>query len=142
MGYSDHSGLIETCIAATALGSEILEFHAVFDRQMFGPDASSSLMIAEIKDLVLAVKNISTALKNPVDKRDNWRFTELKSIFEKSLAVNKDLSAGHILTLEDLETKKPKGYGIDAKRFLEVINKPLKKNMKKWDFITEKNILI
>ncbi len=94
IGFSDHSARIETCIAATALGAEILEFHAIFDRQMFGPDASSSLEIAEIQQLVLAVKNISTALKNPVDKSDNTTFNDLKNIFEKSLAVNKDLPEG------------------------------------------------
>src|SRR5690606_28183556 len=43
VGFSDHSAKIETCIAAAALGAEILEFHAVFSREMFGPGASSSL---------------------------------------------------------------------------------------------------
>src|SRR5690606_25872878 len=52
IGYSDHSAKIETCIAAAALGAEILEFHAVFSRKMFGPDASSSLEMAEITQLV------------------------------------------------------------------------------------------
>src|SRR5690606_17610054 len=56
IGYSDHSAKIETCIAATALGAEILEFHAVFSREMFGPDAKSSLEIEEIKQLVSTVK--------------------------------------------------------------------------------------
>src|SRR5690606_5003779 len=34
VGYADHSAKIETCIAATALGAQILEFHAVFDRNV------------------------------------------------------------------------------------------------------------
>ena len=32
VGFSDHSAKIETCIAANALGAEILEFHVVFDK--------------------------------------------------------------------------------------------------------------
>src|SRR6056297_1659916 len=39
VGFSDHSGDIYACLAATALGAEILEFHVVFDKRMFGPDA-------------------------------------------------------------------------------------------------------
>ena len=137
VGYSDHSAKIETCIAAAALGAEILEFHAVFDRRSFGPDATSSLEIDEISQLVKSVKNISSSLKNPVNKNDNSSFDDLKNIFEKSLAVNKDLAAGHLLTFEDLESKKPKGYGIDASKFEEVIGKKLKADLKKWDFLEE-----
>jgi N,N'-diacetyllegionaminate synthase len=140
-GYSDHSAKPETCIAATALGAEILEFHAVFSRKSFGPDASSSLEIKEIKDLVRAVRNIEKALKNPVDKNDNSNFSNLKNIFEKSLSVNKNLSKGHILRFEDLEAKKPKGYGIDASEFQVVAGKVLKKEMTKWEFLNQEDLV-
>ncbi|APG60102.1 N-acetylneuraminate synthase family protein [Christiangramia salexigens] len=137
VGYSDHSGKIETCIAATALGAEILEFHAVFDRRSFGPDASSSLEIDEIKMLVNSVHNISNALMNPVDKTDNSKFSDLKKIFEKSLAVNKDLSKGHHLKFDDLEAKKPKDQGIEASEFQKIIGRELKSDIKKWTFLTD-----
>lgn len=137
VGFSDHSAKIETCIAATALGAIILEFHVVFDRQLFGPDSKSSLTIQEIKDLVVAVRNIATAIANPIDKNTNTDFNLLKQIFEKSLAVNKDLPKNHILTFDDLEAKKPKGFGIDAMKFQEVIGKVLNKDLKQWDFLNE-----
>ncbi|NJW53663.1 N-acetylneuraminate synthase family protein [Salinimicrobium oceani] len=140
VGYSDHSARIETCIAATALGAKILEFHAVFDRKMFGPDATSSLEIQEIKQLVSAVKNIATAQAHPVDKQNNSDFKELKNIFEKSLAVNKDLPAGHIISFQDLESKKPKGFGIEASNFRNVIGKRTKQNQKKWDFLKNSDL--
>jgi len=140
VGYSDHSAKIETCIAATALGSEILEFHAVFSRNSLGPDASSSLEMEEITQLVKAVRNIEIALKNPVDKSDTSKFSELKNIFEKSLAVNKALKAGHVLRFEDLEAKKPRGFGMEASRFEEVIGKTLKTNLKKWNFLNWEDI--
>lgn len=141
IGFSDHSAQVATCIAATALGAEILEFHVVFDRQLFGPDAKASLTIQETKELVLAVENIATALSNPVDKNNSTDFTSLKQIFEKSLAVNKDLPQNHILTFDDLESKKPKGFGIDAARFPEIIGKTLKKELKQWDFLKEEDLL-
>ncbi len=141
VGFSDHSAKIETCIAATALGAAILEFHVVFDRHLFGPDSKSSLTINETKELVLAVRNISIALSHPIDKNNNIDFAGLKQIFEKSLAVNKELPKKHILTFDDLEAKKPKGYGIDASRFQEVIGKSLNKDLKQWDFLNEGDLI-
>jgi N,N'-diacetyllegionaminate synthase len=140
IGFSDHSARLETCIAATALGAEILEFHIVFDRQLFGPDSKSSLTISETRDLVIAVRNIKKALESPIDKNSNESFAALKQIFEKSLAVNKDLPKNHILTFEDLEAKKPKGFGIEASKFREVVGKKLTFGKKQWDFLKEEDI--
>ncbi len=141
IGFSDHSSKIETCIAAAALGAEILEFHVVFDRNMFGPDSKSSLTINEVRDLVNAVRNINISINNPIDKSDNSKFLDLKGIFEKSLAINKNLSSGHTITFEDLEAKKPKDYGILASDYQNVIGKKLKKNMLKWDFLNDEDII-
>ena len=135
VGFSDHSSSIETCIAAVALGAEILEFHVVFDKEMFGPDAKASLTLKETSQLVKAVNNVALAIQNPIDKYDNSNFSELKSIFEKSLAINKNLEEGHLIAFEDLETKKPKGYGIEASLFQEVIGKRLNKDVNKWAFL-------
>jgi len=139
-GYSDHSAKIETCISAAVLGAEILEFHAVFSRNSSGPDASSSLEMEEITQLVKALRNIETALQHPVDKSDNSKFTELKNIFEKSLAVNKDLKSGQVLRFDNLEAKKPKGFGMEASRFEEVIGRRLNKDLKQWNFMNEEDL--
>lgn len=140
VGFSDHSADIGTCIAATAFGAEILEFHAVFSRKDFGPDATSSIEIGEIAQMVKSVRQIALSRKHAIDKSSNTQYTELKQIFEKSLAVNKDLKQGHILTFEDLEAKKPKGFGIDASHFKNVLGKALKSDLKKWDFLTDTHI--
>ncbi len=140
VGFSDHSGDIFACLAAAAKGAEILEFHAVFDKRMFGPDAKASLTIDEIARLVEGIRAIEIALSHPVDKQDNNRFGTLKSIFEKSLALNKDLQAGHVLTFDDLEAKKPKGYGIDASQWQQAIGKKLKTDKIAWDFLTKEDI--
>ncbi len=137
VGFSDHSGDIFAGLAAAALGAEVLEFHAVFDKRMFGPDARASLTIDQIKQLVIGIKQITTSLATPVNKSDNTEFSELKKMFEKSLAVNKYLPAGHVLRQGDLEAKKPKGYGIPAMNFPEVIGKTLTRPLKAWDFLTQ-----
>lgn len=136
VGFSDHSAKIATSIAAVTLGAEILEFHVVFDRNMFGPDAKSSLLFSEVKQLVEDVNAIYKALQHPIDKNENSTFRELKSIFEKSLAVNKDMKVGDSITFEVLEAKKPKGFGIDAQDFEKILGKRLKNEKKQWDFLT------
>ena len=140
VGFSDHSAKISTNIAAVAFGAQILEFHVVFSRQMFGPDAKSSLTIEETKALVQSVNEIKVAINNPVNKSDNTQYTELKAIFEKSLAVNKKLTKGHILTINDLEAKKPKGYGIPANEFQAILGKKINSDLNQWDFINYNNI--
>ena len=140
IGLSEHTGKIYTGLAAVALGAEVLEFHAVFDRRLFGPDASSSLMIDEIKELVDGVRFLETALAHPVDKSDASAFSDLKKIFEKTLAVNKDLPEGHTLRFEDLEAKKPAQQGISATLFEEVIGRKLNKKKSQYDFLREEDL--
>ena len=130
-----NSGKWYTGVAAVASGAEILEFHAVFDRRMFGPDSSSSLTMDEISQLAEAVRFLEKAQQHPVDKHDNSAYTELKQIFEKSLAVRRDLPAGHKLQFDDLEAKKPAGQGIPASEFREVLGKTLKQAKQQYEFL-------
>ncbi|NVJ86778.1 MAG: N-acetylneuraminate synthase family protein [Algoriphagus sp.] len=140
VGYSDHSGDIYACLAAASLGSEIFEFHVVFDKRQFGPDSHASITIDQTKVLCSGIKQIQNALKNPIVKSDNQRYSELKVMFGKSLAVNKFLKKGHFLTLDDLESKKPGDRGIPASDYQMVIGKKLNKNLDKWDFLTSEDI--
>lgn len=140
IGFSDHSGDIYACLAAAALGAELLEFHVVFDKKMFGPDAKSSLTIEQTKQLVQGVRQIEEAQSSPVNKNNLEPFADLKNIFEKSLAVNRKCEAGTIITYDLLEAKKPKAKGIPAHRFKEVIEKKLLISKNAWDFLTEEDI--
>lgn len=140
IGLSEHTSKIYTGIAAVALRAKILEFHVVFDKRMFGPDATSSLTIEETKQLVEGIRFIEKALQNPIDKSDNSPYLELKKIFEKSLAVNKDLPAGSKITFEDLEAKKPAEYGIPASDYQRIIGKKLSKDKVKYEFLKPEDI--
>jgi N-acetylneuraminate synthase len=140
IGLSDHSGTIYPSLAATSLGVHFLEFHAVFDKQMFGPDSKSSLTISQIRQLVEGVRFIEKSLESKIDKENNTEFRNLKDIFEKSLAVNKNMRIGDIITFDDLESKKPKGYGIPAQEYQLVIGKKIIQDIKKWEFLTQEYI--
>ncbi len=141
VGYSDHSGKIYPSIAAVALGAEIIEFHVTFDKQMFGPDAKASLTINEVKQLVLATREIELDLLTKQNKELKEDLLKMKSIFGKSLAINKDLKAGSEISINDLEAKKPHGYGIEAKLYKTVLGKKLREDLKAFSFLKNENLL-
>jgi len=136
IGFSDHSGKAHVGIAAAALGAELLEFHAVFDRRMFGPDSKASLMIDEIKQLVEAIRDLETDFAQGQTKVDMSGYQSLKTLFGKSLAVNKDLPKGHIMTFHDLESKKPGDQGIPAQNHQSVLGRQLVTDKQQFEFLT------
>jgi N,N'-diacetyllegionaminate synthase len=140
VGFSDHSGNIFPAIAATALGAEIIEAHLVFDKCMFGPDATSSLTVAEFTELVRGVRFIERSINQPVDKNNNEQFAALKQIFGKSLAVNCNLPAGTTVKMNHLESKKPAGKGHPASDYRALIGKTTARTLNKWDFISLKDL--
>ena len=141
VGYSDHSADIFACLAATTIGASILEFHVVFDHNMFGPDAKASLSINQVKQLVKGVRAIEIGMQSNHLKNDASSFNTLKTMFGKTLAVNKNLPQGHIIAISDLESKKPGDQGIPAKEFQRVIGKQLKHDLKQWSFLGEEDLL-
>lgn len=141
IGLSDHSGDVTACLAATALGADILEFHVVFDKRMFGPDAEASIEIDEVEALVTGVKQIRASLENRFTKNELAADTGgLKQLFGKSVCVNKKLAANHVIGLEDLEAKKPYGYGIPPADYKAIVGKRLIKTLDQWSFLNYKDL--
>jgi N,N'-diacetyllegionaminate synthase len=136
IGFSDHSGEIFASLAAVSLGAKIIEFHVAFDKRMFGPDSMSSLTFAQVSQLIKGIREIEASLGNPVDKNDIEGLNPMKAIFEKSIAVNKDLPKNYVLQLHDLESKKPANMGIPSSNFKSVIGRKLNKPLQKWQFLT------
>ena len=107
VGLSDHTAGI-----AIARGYGLVEFHATFDRRMFGPDTSSSLTIGEIAEVARFAADLRTLDANPVDKDAmHAALGRNKVLFGRSVGLRQDLPAGHVLRAGDLVAKKP-GSGI------------------------------
>jgi N,N'-diacetyllegionaminate synthase len=123
VGFSDHSADIYACLAATTLGAEIIEFHAVFNKTMFGPDAKASLDINQVKQLVTGVRAINQSQMANASKNDASDFGLLKNMFGKSLATRTDVKSGDPILLSQLEGKKPANKGIAAKEFESLLGK-------------------
>lgn len=129
VGLSDHSGSTSPAIAAIARGFSLIEVHATFDKRMFGPDIIASLTIDDIKNIVQFADNLKSIDNNPVDK-DAMAITlnNQKKLFDRSLALVRDLPSGHVLVEHDLTLKKP-GGGLKWSERHKLINRPLSRNM-------------
>jgi hypothetical protein len=128
-GYSDHSGTTTACLAAASLGAEILEFHVTFDKRMFGPDASSSLTIDDVKQLVKGVRQIETALSNPMTKEIDEGKKVVKTMFGKywyRSGINESMKTDRTKQEISLKKKKTRIYnllpGLIGNRLTEFIN--------------------
>jgi N,N'-diacetyllegionaminate synthase len=141
IGFSDHSGDIYACLSAAVLGAELLEFHVVFDKQMFGPDAKASLDLKQTSHLCEGLKQVQVALNNHVDKNQVENFKLNKVLFGKSLAARIEIPQGTEIAVEYLESKKPGNCGVAARDYKSIIGKKVIKNIPKGAFLTSKDFI-
>jgi N,N'-diacetyllegionaminate synthase len=126
VGLSDHSGLLWPAVAALSLGASIIEVHVVLDRSSHGLDASSSVAIDELRQLIEARDAISILRKNPVNKDAMAKkLRPMRELFTKSLAPVVDLPAGTVLEAKLLTSKKP-GTGIPPSDLARVVGRRLR----------------
>jgi N-acetylneuraminate synthase len=137
VGYSDHTLGIEIPIAAVAKGAVCIEKHFTLDRNMEGPDHRASLEPDELKQMVKSIRNIEKALGNGIKMASE---SEQKNIViaRKSIHVAEKLDKGHLITMENLEMKRP-GSGISPMNLELVIGKRTTRNLEKDDLLTFKD---
>ena len=140
VGLSDHSGTIYPSLGAVALGAVVIEAHITFDKKMFGPDSKASLNVNEFSELVKGVRFLEVARGMGEDNKNINNKKELRRIFGRALACNKDLNAGHIITFDDLEVKKPSDAGIPVDQYREVIGMKVVNKKCAWDFLNYEDL--
>jgi N-acetylneuraminate synthase len=129
VGLSDHSGSIYPALATMARGADMVEAHIVFDRRMFGPDTTSSLLPDEFLCLTKARDAFYEMALNPVDKNVMAaNLTDMRELFGKSVALVSDMPAGTILAADMLVQKKP-GDGIPGVHMASLIGRRLRKDV-------------
>jgi len=95
-----------------------------FSRLMYGSDAPNATEPSEFKEYCRDIKEAALMLTSQVDKNSISRFADMKKVFEKSIVINKPLSKGNIITIDDISFLKP-GTGISASEYQNVIGKIL-----------------
>jgi N-acetylneuraminate synthase len=101
VGLSDHSRHPTSApVAAVALGATVIEKHFTIDNRLPGPDHSFAVEPAELKELVIAVRQAQEMLGSPmkiVDEAEN----ELRAFCCRGIQAIKDIPEGDVLSEGD-----------------------------------------
>jgi len=110
VGYSDHTDGIDVCVAAVAIGANILEKHFTLDKEMEGPDQKLSADPKEFSELVKKTRLIEKALGKP---RTGITKSEQKFVkkMRKSIGASVNIPANRKITKSMLTAFRP-GNGI------------------------------
>ena len=127
IGYSDHTLGIEVPIAAVALGAIVIEKHFTLDRSLPGPDHKASLEPDELKNMVLAIRNIEEAIRDRGEKKPSESEIKNIDIVRKSIHFTRDISFGEIIKEDDIIPLRP-GNGISPMKWEGIIGKKLLKD--------------
>lgn len=120
VGLSDHTIGSSVAIAAVALGARIIEKHFILDRSIGGPDSSFSMDKDEFSEMVESIREVEKALGEI-----NYELSEnvkKNRKFARSLFVTKDISAGDVVTKENVRSIRP-GDGLSPKHLPDIIGK-------------------
>jgi sialic acid synthase len=138
IGFSDHTIGIAAPIAAVAMGAEIIEKHITLNRKMKGTDQSGSLGPDGLKRMVRDIR----VLEKSFGKEDLFIEPSVESAkikLERSIASNKDLKKGDIISINDLHLLSP-GDGYKWSEKENIIGRKLNADHSKDEIIYKKNI--
>jgi len=122
VGYSDHTQGIVVSLAAVALGAVVIEKHFTLDKNLPGPDHKASLEPTELKELILSIRTIESALGSSTKEVTKSEFQNM-DLIRKSIVARSSIMKGEIFTEENLTTKRP-GIGISPMNWDLLIGTP------------------
>ena len=134
VGYSDHTLGIAVSTAAVALGAQVIEKHFTLDKSDAGPDHAASLDVAELMALVAAIRDVERALGDGV-KRPRASERDVALVARKSIVATRTLSAGHVLTKDDVAMRRP-GSGLPAEMLHIALGRKLRVDLAEGTLVT------
>ena len=121
IGYSDHTKGIEIPVAAAAMGARIIEKHFTLNRNMPGPDHMASLEPEELKAMIMAVRNVESALGDGIKAPSECEKKNI-DIARKSIVARRKIKKGEQFSSDNITAKRP-GSGVNPMRWNEVIGR-------------------
>ncbi len=133
IGFSDHTIGIAAPVAAVAMGAEIIEKHITIDRHMKGTDQLGSLGPEGVNRMIRDIRMAENWMGNE-DIYIDRSIEQTRVKLERSIASNKQMKAGHIITEQDIHLLSP-GDGFKWVEKEELLGKELKKPIEKNEII-------
>ena len=126
VGFSDHTISNFSSLAATVLGSNMLEKHLKLDESNKGIDSFFSLSPNKFKNLIYSIRETEKCLGNykyilPKQVRKNRH--NLRSIY-----VSKNVKKNEVISKDNIKIVRP-AYSLDPKYYYRIIGKKYKKNL-------------
>ncbi len=134
VGLSDHTLGITVPIAAVALGACIIEKHFTLDKSLPGPDHGASLEPDELKQMVMAIREVEKALGDGI-KEPTKGEEENKRLARRSIVARVAIPKGEIITQEMLAVKRA-GEGLEPKYLKRICGTRIKGTIKEGETIT------
>ena len=139
VGHSDHTQTIFTSVIAVANGAKIIEKHLTISHDVNGPDKDVSLDGNEFKDLVTTLRKVSKTLGDDKTIQDNE--LQIRKWAYRSVVFSKKLSSGHVISHDDIKTKRPGTGEILSVDYQKVIGKKLKVDVDANQFVLWNNFV-
>lgn len=139
VGYSDHTQGIEIPIAASAMGYCWIEKHLTLDRKMQGPDHAASIEPEEFQQMVLAIRNVKCASGKTIKQPAPSEIDTQKKV-RRGIYVEKDLSAGHLITEKDLMYLRPEKE-ISSSAYENILGRELRHGKKAFEALQWNDII-
>ena len=134
IGLSDHENGIDAASIAYMLGARVFEKHFTLDRSWKGTDHPFSLEPQGLEKMIRNLKRIPLMLGSNNKKLLECERKPLNKMYKSIVSAN-DLKKSHVLSYKDLAFKSP-GGGLKPYQYNLLINKKIKKDLKKDDLIT------
>lgn len=106
VGYSDHVQNNFACFAAVANGAEVIEKHFTLDKEMLGPDHSSSLDPKGFLLLVNSIREIEKSMGSFIKKPSKAEMLNIPGM-KRSLVYSRSINKGEILNENHFAYKRP-----------------------------------
>lgn len=135
IGLSDHTIGFLVPIAAATLGASVIEKHITLNKNLPGPDHSSSMEPNDFYHMVRLIKNIPIILGDGKKKPTKSEKKNINFIRKSIVAIN-SIKKGEKYNIQNIGIKRP-GNGISPMKFFEIIGLKSHRNYKIGDLIVK-----
>ncbi len=148
IGFSDHSIGTDSALAAVAMGAKIIEKHFSLSRDLWGSDHKVSMTPAELKLMVLEIRNMESNqnkkeeyLNKDIVKEGMGKTIKVlqegeakfRPFFRKTLVALTDISVGSEIKPEMLGAMRPQLHlaGLPSEKYENVLGKKVSQAISK-----------